>query len=190
MNYANLINVIQENNKFLAYNWFDKIKSTSYLDTYKSLPNSELLRRGEIFFENLGIWLEAGSNDDAVEIYFENVGYERQSEGFPLEEVQHAIFVGKNVTWQFLFEENQLSQPQSKEEAISLMSLLNSYFDQGAYFVIRGFLRGLIDKLEMSDKFTDEEIQELLNFSNINAHSVKTIKAKLFKNVMNKGILR
>ncbi len=162
MLYDNLISVLTTNIENLARMWVFEVKKSKYMKTYQTLPDEELLKRSKYVFINLIKWLESGASNEEVEQYFENVGAVRNKEGFPLSEVNYALYLVKKIFWSFSVWKDEIMGSFEKLETIEFITVLNNYFDLGDFFIIRGYFDELFNKLDKSHRFTKDEMEHIL----------------------------
>lgn len=163
MVYESLIAIVEQYRAKMAESWFEEIKTHKFMTTYRSLQDVQLLERGKVLFGNLLLWLQKGADERFIQDYFEGVGKERAKEGFPLTEVNYALFLEKKVLWSFIAYKDKLQGPLDPADAVEFMSVISSYFDMGAFFILRGFISELITSMKASGKFSDEDLSSILN---------------------------
>ncbi|MFH1728601.1 MAG: RsbRD N-terminal domain-containing protein [Pseudomonadota bacterium] len=159
MPYNTLVTSVRNNIEALANGWQEEAQSSPYMNTYHSLETDDLHKRGKVLFTNLLKWLESGASNKEVEGYFENVGKTRLDEGFPLSEVNHAVYLTKKVFLSYISNHYELIGNMDSKEAFEFCTLLNSYFDLGDFHIIRGYLKELFEHLDGTKKFTKEELE-------------------------------
>ena len=162
MQYGNLVPVLKTNILNLARMWMQEIKKSEYMVTYQALSEGELQKRGEAVFTNLIKWLDYGASNEDVKNYFEAVGSIRNDEGFPLSEVNYALYLVKKVFWCFSAWKEEIVGNMDSKQLIEFTTILNNYFDLGDFFIIRGYLNKLFKKLNETDKFSKAELEKLL----------------------------
>ncbi len=163
MVYESLIAIVEQGKVKMAESWFEEVKRTEYMKAYRSLSDVQLLERGKVLFNNLHIWLQKGADDKYIREYFEQVGKDRAREGFPLSEVNYALFLEKKVLWSFIAYKDEIQGPVNPADAVEFMSVLSSYFDMGEFNIIRGYMGELITLLLNSGKFSSSEMHNFLN---------------------------
>lgn len=190
MLYKNLISVVEGNIDNITKIWLGEIKKSEYMITYGTYNDQELIKRGKAVFVNLIKWLEAGAFNKEVELYFENVGAERVREGFPLAEVNYALYLTKKVFWSFSLWKEEITNFLDTSEAIEFMTVLNNYFDLGYFYIIRGYLNELFNKLDESKRFTKDELQNYFIKGALYRESAKNIKESLYGEGLSIGVIR
>lgn len=190
MVYESLIAIVEKHLDDLTDSWVSEVKNSDYLETYQKLSNNELVNRGNILFSNLQDWLLNGaSNDDAAK-YFQKIGRERISEGFPLSEVYYALYLEKKVLWSFVALKDEVAGILTAQDAIEFMSEINNYFDLGNFNIIRGYLNDLYTHIADSDKFTKEELEKLLSKGALYQESIKKIGKQMYSEGLSVGMVR
>ncbi len=163
MVYESLISISEEYHLQMAQAWFEEVKKNSYLRTYNSLSDPQLLERGKILFENFLKWLQTGADNSEIREYFVALGKERCLEGFPLSEVNYALYLEKKVLWHFVAFKDKSQGKLTPTDVVEFTSVISGYFDMGNFFIIRGFSEAFAKKLIEGGKFSESELKEFLN---------------------------
>jgi hypothetical protein len=50
----------------------------------------------------------------------------------------------------------------NKDEIIEFFTLISNYFALAGFYMVRGYINTLFDKLDLSDRLTREELQQIL----------------------------
>lgn len=159
---SKLLRSIRENLEPMSRQWLEEVRASEYMITYKKLDDVDIKERGQLVLLNLAKWLEEGANKDEIEEYFESVGKTRFKEGFPLTEVQLALYITKKILWSYIDWRDAISGSFSTDHAREILTLLSTYFDLGNFYVTRSYLNELYNKLNQSEKFSKDELQHFL----------------------------
>ena len=190
MVFKNLISVVEANLDTIAKTWLAEIKKSEYMSTYQKFSEDEVLKRGKAVYKNLIKWLETGASNKEVENYFEKVGAERNREGFPLTEVNYALYLTKKVFWSFSVWKVEITGLMDSSEAIELMTVLNNYFDLGNFYIERGYLNELFNKLDETKKFTKDELEKYFVKGALFRDSTKKINERMYLSELSIGVIR
>lgn len=167
MIYESLIVIIEQNIESLSINWFKALKNSAYMQTYNALTDPEIMRRGKSLFNNLHAWLNRGAAGDEVEDFFLSIGSTRLKEGFPLSEVNYALFLEKKTMIEMITGKKEITESLNSDEIVDIMSILNSYFDLGLFYITRGYLSELYNDLESNACKCDGNFSEYLKKSTL-----------------------
>ncbi len=159
---SKILRSIRENLEPMSKEWLNEVRSSEYMVTYQKLEDDDIRERGQLVLMNLAKWLEEGANQEEIEEYFESVGKTRFQEGFPLTEVQFALYITKKIIWNFIDWRDAISGSFSTTNARQILTLLTTYFDLGNFYVTRSYLDELYNKLNKSEKFGKEELEHYL----------------------------
>ncbi|MGK9369879.1 hypothetical protein ACSSWA_13365 [Melioribacter sp. Ez-97] len=168
MDFTHIIEFIRNNLHQISHAYYEQIKKTELMKNYRRLSEKEVIAREERVFENLIEWLQTGASNDKAEKYFENVGAERFKEGFPLTEVNYALYITKKVFWSFIAWKKELFGFDDEEGGIDFsrimeyVTILNNFFDLGNFYIIRGYIGELFEQLEETASMSKEEIKKIL----------------------------
>jgi hypothetical protein len=162
MDFSKIIKYVQNNTSTLARAYFDQVKKSEFMHTYQKLDESKVITREEAVFVNLIKWLESGASNDEAEKYFEKVGAERFNEGFPLTEINYALYITKKVFWSFIAWKEELFENMDFHQIVEQMTIINNFFDLGSFYIIQGYTHELIDKLDETVHISKREIQRVL----------------------------
>ncbi|MFH1194749.1 MAG: hypothetical protein V1720_03490 [bacterium] len=185
MVYESLIAIVESSLKDLVKSWVKEILRSDYMKTYHALTEVQILQRGETLFGNLKKWLDRGAYGEEVEEYFVKVGEDRFMEGFPLSEIHYALYLEKKVLWSYVNWKEDVTGKFTTPEAIEFMTVLNNYFDLGNFFIIKGYMQALYDRLVESDKFSDEELKNYIGKGALYEETVKKIREKMYAPKLN-----
>lgn len=162
MDFTKMINFVETHINLLAHSYYEQLMKSEYMTTYQKLDQSKVIAREELVFQNFIKWLKSGASNDEAEKYFEKIGAERFNEGFPLTEINYALYITKKVFWSTIAWKKELFEESDFHHLIECMTILNNYFDLGSFYLIRGYVHELFTKLDISDKLTREEIHKIL----------------------------
>ena len=190
MVYESLIAILETNLDNLTETWVTEVKRSEYLETYNKLDDDVLHKRGNILFSNLQDWLLKGALNDEVADYFQKIGIERINEGFPLSEVYYALYLEKKVLWSFVAWKDEVTGVLKARDAIEYITVINNYFDLGDFYIIRGYIHELYTHISDSDKFTKEELENLLTKGALYQESIKKIREQMYGEGLSVGMIR
>ncbi|MBA4250316.1 MAG: hypothetical protein C0425_00510 [Chlorobiaceae bacterium] len=160
MNY--LSQLIENNRRDIALDYYKEVKSSEYMNTYHKLDSEKVIKREEETYLNLASWLKHGANNDAAEQFFCKVGSDRFNEGFPLSELNYALFLSKKAFWNFLSEHPEIIENKENKVIIDLFAILSNYFALAGFYMVRSYINTLFEKLDYSDGLSREEIHKIL----------------------------
>lgn len=162
MDFTSIINSINQNKHQIASAYFEQVKNSDYMKTYHKLDPDKVIAREEATYIHLVEWLKNGANNDDAEKFFANVGSERYKEGFPLSELNYALYISKKAFWSFMIEHSEIIEGLDKKVMIEIFGILSNYFALGGFYMVRGYINTLFDKLDINDRLTREEIHNIL----------------------------
>lgn len=190
MVYESLIAIVEGHLDNLTETWAQEVKRSEYLTTYKSLDDKELYNRGMILFSNLLNWLLKGASNEDAANYFKEIGEKRIKEGVPLTEVYYALYLEKKVLWSFVAWKDEVSGVIKAADAIEFMTVINNYFDLGDFYIIKGYLKEMYKHLQETNKFSNEELEQIFTGGALYQDSVKQIKEKMYSEGLSIGLIR
>ena len=162
MDYSKVISAIEINIKSLAENWRDEVKKAEFTKTYHSLEDDEVIRRVSMVFEHLVNWLKTGASNDEAERYFENVGKDRLRQGFPLSEINYALYLEKKVFWNFIMNQKDLIDDLNSSDTLKMMTTLSNYFDLGSFFLTQGYFYEFFGELDDGAVYSKDQLKDFL----------------------------
>lgn len=162
MDLSAIVKVVEENTKVLANDIMREFKNSKFTKTYHDLDDAEIMNRLSAVFEHMVLWLNTGASTDDAEIYFEGVGKKRLKEGFPLSEVNYALYLEKKVFWKFISSKADLIDPLTKTEAMELMTLFSNYFDLGSFNITQGYFYEFFSELDEGAVYSKDQLKEFL----------------------------
>ena len=190
MVYESLIAILEKHLTDLTETWASEVNNSDYLETYKKLPQKELFNRGHILFSNLQDWLLKGASNDEIAHYFQEIGNKRINEGVPLSEIYYALYLEKKILWSYVSEKDEVTGILKAKDAIEFMTVINNYFDLGDFYIIRGYLHELFTHLSDSDKFSNDELENLFTKGALYKESIKKVREKMYGEGLSVGVIR
>lgn len=164
MDFTKIIDLVESKMSQLTNACYEQQMQSEFMKNYRKLDKAKLLERHEALYKNMIEWLKGETSKEFAEKYFKSVGATRFNEGFPLAEVNFALFTTKKVFWNMLTEEKKLLQETSCENILESMRIVSNYFDIGSYCIIRGYIHELFSKLDIASKVSREEIEKILEY--------------------------
>lgn len=162
MVFDQLIQLLNSHKNEIAKAYYEQVKNSDYMKTYHALDSEKVIAREEATYVHLAEWLKNGSTNSDAEKFFEKVGADRYKEGFPLSELNYALFISKKAFYEFARNYPELLAGLSSQEIIDSFAVIGNYFALGGFYMIRGYLNTLFEKLDINDRLTREEIHQIL----------------------------
>ncbi len=162
MDFTNLINLITSNKRIIATTYYDQVKSSDYMKTYHNLDPEKVIAREEAVYVQLANWLKNGADNDEAEKFFAKIGSDRLKEGFPLSELNYALFISKKSFWEFLKTHPEIVKDIPAEKNVEFFAILGNYFDLGGFYMVRSYILTLFEKLDINDSLSREEIHNIM----------------------------
>ena len=159
---SKVLKSIRENLEEMSNAWVKEVRASEYMETYQKLLDEDIKERGQLVLMNLAKWLEDGANKEEIEEYFQNVGKTRFNEGFPLTEVQFALYITKKIIWNYIDWRDAISGSFSTTHTRDILTLLSNYFDLGNFYVTRSYLNELYKQLNKTEKFSKSELENII----------------------------
>ena len=157
-----IIKVVEANIKILAGNWMDEVKKAQFTKTYHELEDDEVINRGTAVYKHMVTWLRSGASNDEAEKYFEAVGRDRLRQGFPLGEINYALYLEKKVFWNFIYSLDEVVNKLNVSEAMELMTLLSNYFDLGSFYITQGYFYEFFGELDEGAVYSKDQLKDFL----------------------------
>lgn len=162
MDLSGVIKVIEDNTKVLANDFMKELNGAKFTKTYHDLDDAEIVNRGAAVYAHLIAWLKSGASNDEAEKYFEGVGRSRFGEGFPLSEINYALYLEKKVFWNLICCKDELIDTLSTAEVMELMRLVSNYFDLGSFFLTQGYFYEFFGELDEGAVYSKDQLKDFL----------------------------
>jgi len=162
MNFSKIIHFLEDNISSLSNAYYEQVMQSEFMKTYQKFDKAKVIERAEKVFLNFVDWLKKGASNVEAEKYFENVGAERFREGFPLTEVNYALYTTKKVFWSYIAWKEELFEGLDFVNTIEYITILNNFFDLGNFYITKGYIQELVNKIDESSKYTKEGIKKFL----------------------------
>jgi hypothetical protein len=154
-----VLNLLETKAERLAAAWCHEINKSSFMHTYRQLPEDELVKRHTRVVENLGHWLERESSRNDVGRFFAAMGRDRYREGFPLCEVNYALFLAKKGFWELIHSEGILDSALELYQALELITNIHSFFDLGNFYLIRGYMEEMYGEMQTRPEVSKADLK-------------------------------
>lgn len=162
MNFSKIIHFLETNIPSLSNAYYEQVMQSEFMKTYQKFDKAKVIERAEKLFLNFVDWLKKGASNIEAEKYFEDVGAERFREGFPLTEVNYALYTTKKVFWSYIAWKEELFEGLDFVNTIEYITILNNFFDLGNFYITKGYIQELVNKIDESSQYSKEEIKKFL----------------------------
>jgi hypothetical protein len=162
MELNSFLKLVEDNKRKIAQDYYEEVKNSDYMKTYHKLDGEKVIKREEATYDYLTAWIKNGAKNDETEKFFCNLGKERFKEGFPLSELNFALYISKKAFYNFIKSHPEILDNMNKDEIIEFFTLISNYFALAGFYMVRGYINTLFDKLDLSDRLTREELQQIL----------------------------
>lgn len=162
MNFSKIILFLETNIPSLSNAYYEQVMQSEFMKTYQKFDKAKVIERAEKLFLNFVDWLKKGASNIEAEKYFEDVGAERFREGFPLTEVNYALYTTKKVFWSYIAWKEELFEGLDFVNTIEYITILNNFFDLGNFYITKGYIQELVNKIDESSQYSKEEIKKFL----------------------------
>ena len=162
MIYRRIVDLIKRDPERLAASWCHHIKRSQVTGNYHRLSDDELIARHTQVFTRLAKWLEHSMTRDELSRFYAQLGKDRYAERFPLCQVNYALLIAKRNFWELIQSQGLLDSSLEFYQAMELMSSIDQFFDLGSFYIVRGYLDAMSNRLQKSGRLTDEELRDVL----------------------------
>ena len=163
MRRSQLVDMIRTNKDRMAVAWCQEIRNSEYMKTYHGFNDDVLIHRNERILERLADSLDTGTSRVEIGKFFVSLGKERFREKFPLCEVNYAMFLTKKVFWKRLHTDGVLASALDLYQAMELMNAICDFFDLASFYLIRGYLEEMNQRLGKIGKLSSKELKEIFS---------------------------
>jgi hypothetical protein len=157
-----LLDLILHKEDKLSRRWVEQVKQSDHMKSYQKHPDEELIRRNKKFFEQLAHWITNDVSREEIDDYFVTIGRQRYREGFPLPEIVYGVFLAKKVFHDVLIQESLLDSAMEIYQVMELITMIYNFFDQGDFYITRGYLEEMYGAIGKAGKFTDKELKKYI----------------------------
>jgi uncharacterized protein YneF (UPF0154 family) len=157
-----LIQLLNSHKREIATAYYEQVKNSDYMKTYHAQEPDKVILREEATYSHLADWLKSGSSNSDAEKFFEKVGCERYKEGFPLSELNYALFISKKAFYEFIKNHPEILEGLKPQEIVEYFGILSNYFALGGFYMVRSYINTLFEKLDINDRLSREEIHQIL----------------------------
>jgi len=162
MAFDQLIELLNSHKREIALSYYEQVKGSEYMKTYHSLDPEKVIAREEATYVHLAAWLKSGSSNTDAEKFFEKVGSDRYKEGFPLSELNYALFISRKAFNEFVKQHPEILDGLKPQEIVEYFGILGNYFALGGFYMVRSYLNTLFEKLDINDRLSREEMHQIL----------------------------
>lgn len=162
MVFDHLIQLLDSNKREIALSYYDQVKNSDYMKTYHMLEPEKVIAREESTYVHLAEWLKSGSVNTDAEKFFDKVGSDRYKEGFPLSELNYALFISKKAFYEFIKSHPEILDGLKPQEIVEYFGILSNYFALGGFYMVRSYINTLFETLDINDRLSREEMHQIL----------------------------
>jgi hypothetical protein len=102
------------------------------------VPEQEHRQYGLEIYRDLTNWL-AAEKDSLLEEHYVALGKLRAQQGVPLSDMFWAVCVARDYLWGYVQQECLLEEPVEFWGGVTLLRLINKFFDRVCYFAVIGY---------------------------------------------------
>lgn len=162
MVFDQLIQILNSHKREIASAYYEQVKNSDYMKTYHTLDPEKVIAREEATYVHLAVWLKSGSENSEAEKFFEKVGSDRYKEGFPLSELNYALFISKKAFYEYIKGHPEILEGLKPQEIVEYFGILSNYFALGGFYMVRSYINTIFEKLDINDTLSREEIHQIL----------------------------
>ena len=116
----------------------EKLRTSSRTDSYRLIPEHELLHDVQILYRNLSDWLMSRTELD-IQQYYMRMGVRRAEQGVPINQFIWALVLGKELLWLFMQREAIAEGALELVNELEFLLALEQFFDRAMYYAVLGF---------------------------------------------------
>ena len=138
-----LIEMIEKNAETMAGELKSRLQTDPATPSLKTLDDRILYEDIFEVYSRLGYWLLRDAEKGEVTAHYSAVGAQRFREGFPLQQVVHALVATKRHIWDTILEKGIMRTAKELDSAVDFITYLNRFFDMAIYYTTLGYYRAL-----------------------------------------------
>ncbi|MBI4977932.1 MAG: RsbRD N-terminal domain-containing protein [Spirochaetes bacterium] len=161
MVHMNLILMLDTHAATLSEKWKEKVMKTACMKHYHD-SFDKVIMRNENVYRMLSKWMQKESSKTEIGAFFVSIGQERFRMGFPLSEVNYALFLTKRVVRDHLMESAVLDSSLAISQAMDISMEINDFFFLGSFYLIKGYLEEMYIALRDKEKLPPNVLDKYL----------------------------
>jgi hypothetical protein len=138
-----LIEMIEKNAEAMAGELKSRLQTDPATPSLQTLDDRILYEDIFEVYSRLGYWLLRDAEKGEVPSYYSAIGAQRFREGFPLQQVVHALVATKRHIWDTILEKGIMRTAKELDSAVDFITYLNRFFDMAIYYTTLGYYRAL-----------------------------------------------
>jgi hypothetical protein len=133
--------LIEKHSESLGKALVDKLRTSNRTDSYRSIPEHELLHDIQVLYRNLSDWLMTRTELD-VKQYYTKIGTLRAEQGVPMNQYIWAMVLAKEQLWLFMQREAMAEGALELMNELEFVLTLEQFFDRAMYYVAMSYTQG------------------------------------------------
>jgi ADP-ribose pyrophosphatase YjhB (NUDIX family) len=140
-----LVNVVQNNSKKIIELWLDEISSNPSTKAYRGLDKGELFSSAMFIMGQFEAWLKGMKSENEFKTFYQGLGFRRQKDGTPLEDLISSLSLLKKHIWMFTYALGVWDKMVDMYRMFELGERLVYFFDKAAFYTVIGYNRKRLD---------------------------------------------
>ncbi|MFH0977563.1 MAG: hypothetical protein V1874_17425 [Spirochaetota bacterium] len=155
-----LVEFVEKNSDVILKEWLNRVcknKVSTFTD-----ENIDFVRnKAEFILRNLKDWISYDKSKDEIGERYANEGKDFFNKGVPLCEVFRTTVLLRRVLWLFVVNESGFDSAYELHQMRELNDRVILFFDRSHYYLTRGYMEAMNDKMKKLWKLTDDETEKV-----------------------------
>jgi ADP-ribose pyrophosphatase YjhB (NUDIX family) len=134
-----LVNVVQNNSKKIIDLWLDDLSLSPSTKSYRGFDKNELFSRAIFIISQLETWLKGSRSESEFKAFYQDLGFKRQKDGIPLEDLISSLSLLKKHIWMFTYAFGVWDKMVDIYRMFELGERLVYFFDKATFYTVVGY---------------------------------------------------
>lgn len=143
-----LVNAVQQNSEKIVDLWLNDITTNPSTRAYHTFNKQDLRSRALFIIGQFESWLKGKKRESEFKEFYSDLGYQRQKDGIPLEELVSSLSLLKKHIWMFTYSFGVWERAVDIYRMFELGERLVYFFDRAAYYLVMGYRQLQKDNME------------------------------------------
>ncbi|MDD5009307.1 MAG: NUDIX hydrolase [Syntrophorhabdaceae bacterium] len=130
---------VQENSGKIVDLWLNDISTNPSTRSYRQLDREDLLSRAMFILGQFEQWLKGVKAESEFKNFYYTLGYQREQEGIPMEELVSSLSLLKKHIWMFTYSFGVWEKAVDIYRMFELGERLVYFFDKIVYYTVMGY---------------------------------------------------
>ena len=158
---AKLAQMIESHSDHIVKRWMEELRNDMTVSSFCDKEMEQVRERITNVILYLREWISYDTTKDEIGRRYAMEGTEYFKKEVPLCEIIRAYILLKKTIWSFTLNESAIDSAYELYQMNELNERFIVFFDQALYYITRGYMEAMNDKMKVLWKITDEDTDKV-----------------------------